>query len=275
MAHFLRDGDVISLKTIYGKFVSARKDGTVVETFFCKESEHFIIETSKNFIGKIALKTCHGTYLSVHDDTTEVTQAINNTDKERFRPQIINNKVNFFTVHDSYLSCQNGKIGQQKGWLREEDKFILLLVKAKLHPNDKVSLRTYHHTFLSEDLKTTNLTQIPKRNNESVFTVEIQSLDGKFSLKTKNGLYVSANKDGSLELSTVTKESEFFTAEYYESRDLFDQFNSFFGSKFVDVQPKLLSIKSIHGTYLSARKDGTVNFQNWCKTFEQFDIIRN
>lgn len=274
MSQLLRDGDIIALKTINGKFVSARKEGTVIEVYMCKEFEHFVIETSKNFEGKIALKTCHGTYLSVKDDSSDVSQAINNTEKERFKPQLIKNKLNLFTTHDSYLTCKNGTIGQQKGWLREQDKFTILLIQAKLHPNDKVSLQTYHHTYLSENLKSTQLIQSPKRSNETILHVEIQSLDGKFSLKTQNGLYVSCNKDGSVELSTVTKENEFFVAEYYESTDFFDVFNSFLGSKFVDVQPKLLSIKSIHGTYLSARKDGSVNFQPWCKTFEQFDIIR-
>jgi hypothetical protein len=133
-------------------------------------------------------------------------------------------------------------------------------------------MKTFHGTYLAED-PVKKIVQNVKCTSTSVITVEKQSLDGRVLLKMPSGKYLSANKDGTYSLSSVTHKDEFFTPEYFDTQNFLDQIN-FLGKKFVDVEPKLLSFRSEHGTYLSARKDGTINFQPWCRTFEQFDMRR-
>jgi hypothetical protein len=177
------DGTV-SLRTIWGKYVTAESDGTLTaESDQNRDRERFNQTVGPN--GTVAFRSHHGRYMTVRNDGSLAATRENRTDTELFLA--VNNgdsTVSFFTWNRKFVTVHSNST-------TSSEKFRMLSCAQG------VKLRCSNGSFLAAHRRDQSITADSAEDSAGCFSLTVHS-DGKLSLKSYFGQYVTAQVNGTL-----------------------------------------------------------------------------
>jgi hypothetical protein len=241
---------VVAIKTSDGDYISALENGKMSLVSHCDEQEWFkVVEVN----GKLAFKTYYDTYLCAMNDET-MSQQKNSEEWEYFTLEKAKyGKFNIKTAFSTYVSAlKNGTLSQQKNANAEEEFDIKLISKGRqvsIRPGKKVSLKSHHGTFICAT-KDGLLCQEIHPGDFTRFT--LHNSGENWSFETYFGTYVTACMD----------KDKF--AQKGNDKNYLEQF------RIVLLGDGRYALQTVHGTFLSANKDGSISQSAKCKDWESF-----
>lgn len=177
------DGTV-SLKTIWGKYVTAELDGNLTaESDNNQAWEHFLQIKGPN--GSVAFRSHHGKYITVRSDGSLAATRENRTDREFFVS--VNNgdsTVSFFTCNGKFVTIETA--------IAATSEYFKMM-----NCPQGVAMRCFNGSFLVAHRKDGSITADGPDASSGCFAMTGHS-NGKLSLKTDFGKYVTAQESGEL-----------------------------------------------------------------------------
>lgn len=186
----VENGDgTISLKTIWGNYVTAERDGTLTTKGRRNTAwEHFQKIDGPN--GTIAFRSHHGKYMTVRSDGSLSASRDKRTDSELFLAvHNGDNTLSFFTWNRRFVTVDTNNTPSS-------EKFKMLSCAQG------VSLRCANGSFLAAPKRAGFVTADNSDISAGCFSLNVSN-DGKLSLMTELGKYITAQVNG-----TLTTDSE-------------------------------------------------------------------
>jgi len=220
----------VSLKTVHGTYVGALENEQIRLVPHAKEWEIFEVEHHDH---KVSFKTFKGLYISARDKEPVAVKAVPQCrDWEHFSVQQIG--TDQFAFQASFGTFLNANEHADKGCaLGPKVSTWETFTVINQENYGKVYLKSPHSTFVGA-LETEQVRLVPHNKGWELFDIERHE-DGRYSIKTFKGLYISARDKEPVAVKAVAQCRDW---------ELFKIIPQHGGHKF--------SFLSAHGTYLAS-----------------------